>query len=108
MKNRWGVKWICTFRCSARNSSTRLVLWLLTLSQITFGLVAADVVADHMNLAALGLAGHDVVQEGHELLAGVARGGLAQHFAGGGVQRSEQTQRAVALVFEAVALGTAR
>src|SRR6218665_1769208 len=44
------------------------------------GLVAADVAADDMDLLPLALAGD-------ELLAGVARRGLAQHLAGGGVQR---------------------
>ena len=69
-------------------------------------LVAADVVADDVNLAATGLAGDDVFEERDELLTGVTHSGLAQHFAGGGVQRRKQAQRAVALVFEAVALGT--
>lgn len=52
-----------------------------------------------------GLAGDDVFEEGDELLAGVASGGLAQHLASGRVQRRERAQRAVALVFEPVALG---
>lgn len=70
-------------------------------------LVAADLVADDMDLAAFGLAGQHVAQEAHELLAGVTWGGHAQHFAGGGVQRREQAERAVALVLNAVALGAA-
>ena len=68
--------------------------------------MAADVVADDANLAARGLAGDDVFEEGHELLAGVAGGGLAQYFAGAGVERSEQAECAVALLFETVALGS--
>ncbi len=68
-------------------------------------LVAADVVADDVDLAAAGLAGDDVLEEGDELLAGMAGSGLAEHFAGAGIERGEQAQRAVALVFEAMALG---
>lgn len=49
-----------------------------------FGFVAADVVTDDVNLAALRLAGHDIAQEANELLAGVARGGHPQHLAGAG------------------------
>ena len=44
-------------------------------------LVAADVVADDVDLAAAGLAGNDVLEEGDELLAGMAGGGLAEHLA---------------------------
>ena len=72
------------------------------------GLVAADVVADNVNLAALGLVGHDVGEKGDELLAGVTRRGPAEHLAGGGVECGKKAQRAVALVLEAVALGAAR
>ena len=67
-------------------------------------LVATDVVADDVYFASAGLTGEDVFEEGDELLAGVAGGGLAQHFAGSGVERCEQAQRAVALVFEAMTL----
>ena len=69
------------------------------------GLVAADVVADHMNLLFGPLAGNNVGEEGHELLAGMARRRLGDDFPGCRIERSEQAQRAVALVFEAVALG---
>ncbi len=61
-----------------------------------------------VNGVALGLAGQHVAQEADELFAGVARGGHAQDLTGGGVQRCKQPQRAVALVFEAIALGSAR
>src|SRR6218665_3767710 len=88
-----GVKCMRTLPCCTRKSPTRWVL-------------AADVVADDMDLLPLALAGDDVGKEGDELLAGVARRGLAQHLAGGGVQRREQAQCAVSLVLESVALGT--
>jgi len=68
-------------------------------------LMAADVVADDVDLAAAGLAGDDVLEEGDELLAGMAWRGLAEHLASAGIERGEQAQRAVAPVFEAVALG---
>jgi len=71
-------------------------------------LVAADVVADDMNFPPLGLAGDDVGQEGHELFAGVTRCRLAQHLAGGGVERRKQAERAIALVLEAMTLGAPR
>ena len=48
-------------------------------------LVTADVVADDVDFALRRLAGDDVFEECNELLTGVTRRGLAQHFAGGGV-----------------------
>ncbi len=42
------------------------------------GLVTADVVADHMDLLFGPLAGYNVGEEGHELLAGMARRHLAR------------------------------
>jgi hypothetical protein len=57
-------------------------LWLLTLSQMTRISRCCGWVAEH------------VLQEGDELLAGVARGGLAEDLAGGGVQCREQAQSA--------------
>lgn len=59
------------------------------------GLVAAEVVADDVDFALLGLAGDDVAEEGHELFAGVKLRSLAQDLAGGRVQRREQAQRPV-------------
>lgn len=56
------------------------------------GLVAADVIADDVDLAALRLSADNVADEADELLAGVARSGHAQDFAGGGVQGGEQAE----------------
>jgi hypothetical protein len=56
-----------------------------------------------MNLAALGLAGEYVAQESDELRAGMARSSLAYDIASGGVQYSKQAERAIALVFKAMA-----
>src|SRR5258707_4078078 len=68
--------------------------------------VATDVVADHVNLLRGAVGRYDLSEKGDELGTGVAQCSLAQHFAGGRVQRSEQTQGAIALVFEAMTLGT--
>lgn len=68
-------------------------------------LVAADVVADDVDGGLAVLGAGNFSQEGHELSAGVTRGGSAEHLACGGVECGEQTERAVALVLEAVTLG---
>src|SRR6218665_3067859 len=86
-----GVKCMRTLPCSTRKSRTRWVLWLLTLSQMAWISCPSPWLG---------------AKEGKELLAGVARRGLAQHLAGGGVQRREQAQCAVSLVLKSVALGT--
>ena len=44
--------------------------------------VAADVVADHVNLLRGAVGRHDLSEKGDELGTGVARCSLAQHFAG--------------------------
>ena len=72
------------------------------------GLVRADVVADDVDLFAGRLTCHHVAQEGNELRTGVTRCGAADDLTGGGVERGEQTQGAIAFVFEAVALGAPR
>ncbi len=69
-------------------------------------LVAAHVVADHMDFLVLVMIGHDVFQEPYELLTGVTLCCLAHDFASGRVQCCEQAQRSIALVFKAVTLGT--
>src|SRR6218665_2838416 len=117
-----GVKCMRTLPCCTRKSRTRWVLGLLTLSQMTWiscrsrwlGAIAGKK-ATKCSLVwppppfpttpPLALAGDDVGKEGDELLAGVARRGLAQPLAGGGVQRREQAQCAVSLVLESVARG---
>src|SRR4051812_16364696 len=63
--------------------------------------VRREVVGDHVDFFALGLVGNDVGEEGHELGRRVARGGLAKHFAGLGVERRVQRQRAMAVVLKA-------
>lgn len=71
-------------------------------------LVAADVVANDMDVAAFGLAGENVIEESDELGTGVTWGRFAQDLAGCRVERSEQAERAVPLVFETMAFRTPR
>ena len=48
--------------------------------------VRREIVGDHANLFATRLVGNDVAEEGDELGGGVSGGGLAQHFAGLGIE----------------------
>ena len=68
------------------------------------GLVGREVVGNEMNLLAARLIGDHLGEEGHELLAGVARGGFAHDLAVARVERSVQRKGAVAIVFKTVAL----
>jgi hypothetical protein len=51
------------------------------------GLVGREVVGNEMNLLAARLIGDQLGEEGHELLAGVTRGGFAHHRAVASVKR---------------------
>lgn len=70
-----------------------------------FGLVGRQIVGDDMGLLAARLMNHDICQGGHELGRGVARGSLAQHVTGLGVESGIQRQRAAPVVLESVTLG---
>jgi hypothetical protein len=70
----------------------------------SFGLVGRKVVGNEMDLLAARLIGDHLSEEGHKLLAGVARGGFGQHLAIARVKRGIQRKRAVAVVLKAVAL----
>src|SRR5882724_13430152 len=70
----------------------------------SLGLVGREVVGDEMNLLTARLIGNHLGEEGHELLAGVARGGFAHHLAVARVKRGVQRKGAVAIVFKTVAL----
>ena len=72
------------------------------------GFVGREVVSDDMDLLAAWLVGDNVREEGDELGRRVPGGRLAQDFAGLGVERGVQRQRAVPEVLEAVSLGAAR
>src|SRR5665811_942442 len=68
------------------------------------GLMGREIVRNDVNLLAARLADDQVGEEGHKLLAGVARGGFAHHLAPAGVERGVKRKGAVAVVLKAVAL----
>jgi len=60
-----------------------------------------------VDLSAAPLVDHDIGEEGDELGRGVARSGLAQHFAGLGIEGRVQRERAMAVVLKAMPLSPA-
>lgn len=66
------------------------------------GLVRREIVRNHMNFQARGLSGHEVRQEGDELLGRVPVGRFAQDFARLRIERGVQGERAMAVIFEAM------
>jgi len=68
-------------------------------------LVGREVVEDDVNLLRGRALSDDFMEEGHEVLAGVAGCGFAVHATGGGFQRRIQGKRAMAVVLEAMAFG---
>jgi hypothetical protein len=68
-------------------------------------LMRREIVQDDMDVARPRLRVDDALQERHEVIAGVARCGLADDFADARIQRGIQRQRAVPVVLEAVTLG---
>src|SRR6218665_126206 len=89
-----GVKCMRTLPCRTRKSRTRWVLWLLTLSQMTWISCRSHWL------------GTMSVREATKWSLGWGAAGLPGQLGGGGVQRREQAQCAVSLVLESVALGT--
>jgi hypothetical protein len=51
------------------------------------GFVGGEIVEDDVNLLSRRAQGHDLLQKGDELAAGVAGGGFAVDATGGGIQR---------------------
>src|SRR6218665_2545195 len=72
------------------------------------GLVCREVVDDDVDFLAARLMGHDVGEEGDELGRGMPRGGLAQHFAGLGIEGGVQGERSMPEVLKAMTLCTPR
>src|SRR6516164_2707369 len=72
------------------------------------GLMGAQVITDDVEGLLLGLASHELFQKRHELCASVAGAGLANHFAGAGMECRVQRQRAVTVILKAVSFGPAR
>lgn len=68
------------------------------------GLVGREVVGDHMDLFAARLMGDDVGQKGDEFGRRMSCGGLAEDFAGLGIEGGVQRQRAVTEVLEPMTL----
>lgn len=71
------------------------------------GLVGREVVDDDVDLFSPRLRREQIRKEAHELGGGVAGGGLADDFTAFGVESRVQTQRPMAHVLEAMALGPA-
>lgn len=61
--------------------------------------VRGEIVGDDVNLLVFWLAAAEVAQEGDELRAGVARGGISGHFSGARVQRGAEGKCSVAEIF---------
>ena len=70
-------------------------------------LMSGKVVHDDVDFLVGRLGGNDVGQKGNKLRAGVTGGGLSNHLAGAHIKGGVERKRAVAVVFEPVALGTA-
>src|ERR1035437_3515223 len=70
--------------------------------------VGGEIVEDDVNLLPRRAQGYDLLQKGHELVAGVASGSFAVNATGGGIERRIQGERSVPVVLEAVAFGTSR
>src|ERR1700677_970549 len=73
-----------------------------------FGFMSGEIVQDDVNLLARFRTEDHLLQEQHELIAGMARGCFAEHFAGLHVQSSIERQGAVPVVLEPMALGAPR
>lgn len=67
--------------------------------------MTAHVAADHVNCLSVWPGRYRLGEERAEAGADIAWGRLAQHFAGGHIQRGKQARGAVAFVFEVVPLG---
>src|SRR4029453_5449951 len=72
------------------------------------GLVRREIVSDHVNLLTFWLVDYDVGQERNEFGRGMPHRGLTEHLAGFGIEGCVQRQRAMPVILEAVAFGTAR
>src|SRR5258708_38951993 len=69
-----------------------------------FRFVSREIVQDDVDLLAGFANQHNLLQEQHELVAGMARGCLAEHFAGLHIQSSVERQGAVPAVPESMTL----
>lgn len=63
----------------------------------TLGFVRRKVVNDHVDFSSFGLGGHQFLQKGDKLPAGMTRSGLAQHLPTARVQCGVKRKRSVAI-----------
>src|ERR1700677_516732 len=70
--------------------------------------MSGKIVQNDVDLLAWFAMQHDLLQEQHKLIAGMARGRLAEHFAGLHIESSVERQGAVPIVLESMALGAPR
>jgi len=71
-------------------------------------IVGREVVEDDVNLLRGRALSDDFMEEGHEVLAGVAGCGFAVHATGGGFQQRIQREGSVTVILETVALDPPR
>ena len=72
------------------------------------GLMSGEVIEDDVDLAPARFDGDELAEEGDELLRRMPRCGLTEHRFGAGIEGSVERESAVAVVLEAVSLGTPR
>ena len=63
-----------------------------------------EIIGDDMNLLCWGLTGNDLLEESHELRAGMACRGFAEDFATLGVERRKERKRPVSIIFKTMPL----
>ena len=68
------------------------------------GTMSREIIGDDMNFLGRGLASNDLLEKSHELRAGMAGRGSAEHFTTLGVERSKERKRPVPIIFKTVPL----
>jgi hypothetical protein len=72
------------------------------------GFMGREIVSDNVDLASEGLGSHDLGEKVDELSAGMALSRLAEDFSASGIKGSVKRKSAVAVIFKAMSLGSAR
>ena len=72
------------------------------------GFMGREIVSDDVDLASEWLGNHDLGEKVDELSAGMALSDLAEDFSASGIEGSVERKSAVAVIFKAVSLGSAR
>ena len=68
------------------------------------GTMSREIIGDDMNFLCRGLASNDLLVKSHELRAGMAGRGSAEHFTTLGVERRKERKRPVPIIFKTVPL----